>query len=49
MPYKSQAQRKYMHVKHPEIAKRWDKKYKTPKNLPEKKGRNKSNKKKRYA
>lgn len=24
MPYKSEAQRKYMHAKHPEIAKRWD-------------------------
>lgn len=25
MPYKSDKQRKYMHAKHPEIAKRWDK------------------------
>lgn len=25
MPYKSEKQRKYMHAKHPEIAKRWDK------------------------
>ena len=24
MPYKSDKQRKYMHVKHPGIAKRWD-------------------------
>ena len=24
MPYKSEAQRKYMHVEHPEIAARWD-------------------------
>ena len=24
MPYKSEAQRKFMHAKHPEIAKRWD-------------------------
>ncbi len=24
MPYKSDAQRKYMHAVHPEIAKRWD-------------------------
>lgn len=29
MPYKSDAQRKFMHAKHPEIAKRWDKE--TPK------------------
>jgi len=36
MPYKSQAQRRYMHAKKPEIAKKWDKEYKTPKNLPEK-------------
>lgn len=25
MPYKSQAQRAFMHAKHPDIAKRWDK------------------------
>jgi hypothetical protein len=24
-PYRSDKQRKYMHAKHPEIAKRWDK------------------------
>jgi hypothetical protein len=27
MPYKSEKQRRYMHAKHPEIAKKWDKKY----------------------
>ena len=27
MPYRSAAQRGYMHVHHPEIAKRWDKEY----------------------
>ena len=27
MPYKSAKQRRYMHAKHPTIAKRWDKKY----------------------
>ncbi len=27
MPYKSEKQRKFMHAKHPDIAKRWDKKY----------------------
>lgn len=37
MPYKSEAQRRYMHLKHPDIAKRWDEEYKTPKNLPKKK------------
>jgi len=36
MPYKSEAQMKYMHAKHPGIAKRWDKKYKVPSNLPKK-------------
>jgi len=35
MPYKSEAQRKFMHAKHPEVAKEWDKKYPTPKKLPE--------------
>lgn len=36
MPFKSQAQRRFMHAKHPEIAKRWEKH--TPKGtkLPEK-------------
>ena len=27
MPYRSAKQRRYMHAKHPEIAKRWDKAY----------------------
>ena len=27
MPYKSKKQRAYMHIHHPEIAKKWDKKY----------------------
>ena len=27
MPYKSARQRAYMHAQHPEIAKKWDKKY----------------------
>ena len=27
MPYRSAKQRRYMHAKHPEIAKRWDRKY----------------------
>jgi len=34
MPFRSQAQRKWMHVHHPEMAKRWEKE--TPKGkLPE--------------
>lgn len=35
MPYKSDAQRKFMHLKHPGIAKRWDKEYPNQKGLPE--------------
>jgi hypothetical protein len=27
MPYRSAKQRRYMHAKHPKIAKRWDRKY----------------------
>jgi hypothetical protein len=27
MPFKSEKQRRFMHAKHPEIAKRWEKKY----------------------
>lgn len=27
MPYKSAKQRRYMHAKHPKVAKRWDRKY----------------------
>jgi hypothetical protein len=34
-PYKSDAQRKFMHAKHPKIAARWDKEYPNQKNLPE--------------
>lgn len=34
MPYESQAQQGYMHVHHPEIAKKWDKEDKGNKNLP---------------
>jgi hypothetical protein len=35
MPFESEAQRKFLWWKHPEIARRWAKKYGTPKNLPE--------------
>lgn len=35
MPYKSQAQQRYMHAQNPKIAERWDKKYGVPKDLPE--------------
>ena len=34
MPFKSEAQRRYLWMQHPEIAKRWAKKYGTPRNLP---------------
>ena len=29
MPYKSKKQRAWMHIHHPKIAKRWDKRYGT--------------------
>lgn len=35
MPFKSDAQRKFMFAKHPDIAKKWAHKYGVPKNLPE--------------
>ena len=37
MPFKSESQRKFMHMKHPEIAKRWSKEYPHQGKLPEKK------------
>ena len=40
MPYKSDKQRKFMHAKHPEIAKKWDKEAKAAKPKPKpKKGK----------
>ena len=39
MPYKSDAQRKFMHARHPDIAARWDKEYPDQKNLPDKKNK----------
>lgn len=35
MPFKSDAQRRFMHAKHPEIAKRWRRKYGPQRDLPE--------------
>jgi hypothetical protein len=35
MPFQSNAQRKFLYAKHPDIAKRWEDKYGIPKNLPE--------------
>ena len=37
MPFKSKAQRRYMHSQHPEIAERWEKETPKGKRLPEKK------------
>lgn len=34
MPFKSKAQRAYMHAKHPGIAKRWEKEYPVKSKLP---------------
>jgi hypothetical protein len=35
LPYKSKAQLRFLHARHPGIAKRWDKEHGVPKNLPE--------------
>lgn len=42
MPYKSDAQRKFMHAVHPDIVAKWDKKYETSKDLPDKVNPNKT-------
>lgn len=34
MPFKSKAQRAFMHANHPKIANRWEKEGTTPKKLP---------------
>jgi hypothetical protein len=34
MPFKSEAQRRYMHANLPEIAQKWEKEYPTNSNLP---------------
>ena len=36
MPFKSKAQRRFLHATNPELAQKWEKKYKTSKNLPSK-------------
>ena len=41
MPYKSKAQARYMHARHPGVAKRWDRKYGGQHDLPERKGKRK--------
>jgi hypothetical protein len=44
MPFRSEAQRKYMWAKHPEIAKRWTEEYGS-KVVPKKKAKKKGKKK----
>ena len=39
MPYVSQAQRRFMHARHPKIAARWDKEYPNQKGLPQRKSK----------
>lgn len=34
MPFKSEAQRRFMYMKHPDIAKRWSTEYPNQKDLP---------------
>lgn len=38
MPFKSEAQRRYLWAREPKIAREWSHKYGTPKNLPMHKG-----------
>ncbi len=35
MPFKSEAQRRFLWAKHPQLAQEWSDKYGTPRNLPE--------------
>lgn len=42
MPFKSEAQRRYLWIHHPEIAKRWASESKQPDPQPERPGRNDS-------
>lgn len=35
MPFKSEAERRFMWLKHPDIAKRWSKEHPNQKNLPQ--------------
>jgi len=39
MPFKSDAQRKFMYARHPKIAKRWRKEYGPQTDLPERKNK----------
>jgi hypothetical protein len=44
VPFQSEAQRRFLYAKHPDVAKKWEDKYGTPKKLPyhKKKKRKKS-------
>lgn len=44
MPFKSKAQRRFMHAKKPSLAKKWSKKYGSGSKLPEKLNNAKKNK-----
>lgn len=35
MPFRSKAQERYLYAQHPELARRWQKLYGQPENLPE--------------
>lgn len=41
MPFKSEAQRRYLYANEPDIAKRWEREYGTSTDLPERVGRKK--------
>jgi len=40
MPFKSQAQRRYLYARHPKVARRWRKEHGPQRNLPERSRRN---------
>lgn len=48
MPFKSSAQQRFMYANHPEIAKRWQAEYGTPKNLPQHVKKKRKLRKQRY-
>jgi hypothetical protein len=47
MPFRSQAQRRFMYARHPEIAKRWRKEHGPQRELPERTGARKRDKRQR--
>lgn len=44
MPFKSKAQRRYLHANEPELASRWEHEYSAPRRLPERTAKRASSK-----